>query len=48
MRYYLDFASEASNAAIAIDHHILKRASQNEYQTINILSERLYGIVIGL
>ena len=45
MRYYLNLASGASNAAIAIDHHLLGRAVQEEYQNINILSERLYGIV---
>ena len=45
MRYYLNLASGASNAAIAIDHHLLGRAMQKEYQNINILSERLYSIV---
>jgi hypothetical protein len=39
-----DLYREASKASIAIDNHLLNRATSEEYQTIQNLSNRLYKI----
>ena len=41
---YSNLSFEASNVAIAIDNHLLKRATPEEYQTVERLSDKLYGI----
>jgi hypothetical protein len=44
MRYYLDLSMDASLAAIAIDKYLRQKATQEEYENIDRLSKKLYGI----
>ena len=44
MEHYFDLALEASGVSIAMDNHILGRATKRDYQNIVSLSERLHNI----
>src|SRR3990172_2803963 len=44
---YMELATEALDAAMAIDNHRLRRATEEQYQNVIKLSKNLYKIVEG-